>query len=500
VKRHRALDETVRWSFDLLTPAEREVLCRLSVFSGGFTLDAAEMLSSVADETSGPGRLPSAAADTIDVLDSLVRKSLVTVDRRSRDLRYGLLETIREFAEHELEQSGGVGPLRDAHARHFAARAEANRTAWASPAQGDAFDWFTTELANLRTAYRWSARNGDVDTAATIVASAGFVGFWRLNYEPVSWAEDLLPLARERSARKLPSVLAAAGNCVWLLGRVGPARVYGDDAVALRDDPRFDPDPDAWEFISQSLAGFFEGRIDRFVGSLAAGAGQPQDARVLCNRCWHLWGLAAAGRLDEARAIAADVVAAAEATGIPWAIIAGMHGFGRSFADVDPAAALTAYRRGMALARETSNRWWYAISGSEMCALEVRAGDRLKALESFADMVALIWEAADTGTLYRVFGWLVTVFEQLDELETATVVYGSARDWVDLAAHDIDVGPSVARARRELGEARFAELTSRGAALGAGEAVAYVHAEIERARARLVRASATVEAGPLTER
>jgi predicted ATPase len=151
VRRHRALDEAVRWSFDLLTAAEREVLCRLSVFSGGFTLDAAEMLSSASDG-SQVSRSPGAAADTIDVIDSLVRKSLVTVDRRSRELRYGLLETIREFAEHQLEHSGGVGPLRDAHARHFAARADANRTAWASAAQGDAYDWFTAELANLRTA------------------------------------------------------------------------------------------------------------------------------------------------------------------------------------------------------------------------------------------------------------------------------------------------------------------------------------------------------------
>jgi hypothetical protein len=123
-----------------------------------------------------------------------------------------------------------------------------------------------------------------------------------------------------------------------------------------------------------------------------------------------------------------------------------------------------------------------------MCALEVRAGEPLRALESFAEMVALIWEAADTGTLYRVFGWLVTVFEQLDELETAVVVYGSARDRLDSTAHDIDVAPSIARARQELTDANFAALLNQGAEMDAGEAVAHVHASIEKARQHLIAA------------
>lgn len=156
VRRHQALDETVRWSFDLLSRADRDVLCRLSVFSGGFTLDAAEILTSTsATDPVGYDQTAVAVPDTLDILDSLVRKSLVTVDRRARELRYGLLETIREFAENELEHMGLTSGLRDAHARHFAARTEENLALWVSSDQADAFDWLTTELPNLRTAFRW---------------------------------------------------------------------------------------------------------------------------------------------------------------------------------------------------------------------------------------------------------------------------------------------------------------------------------------------------------
>ena len=86
--------------------------------------------------------------------------------------------------------------VRTAHARYFAGRETDILALWDSPRQREAYDWFAFELANLRTAFRWAANHGDLDVAATIATYAAFLGFWVENYEPITWAEELIEPAR----------------------------------------------------------------------------------------------------------------------------------------------------------------------------------------------------------------------------------------------------------------------------------------------------------------
>ncbi len=82
------------------------------------------------------------------------------------------------------------------NARHFAGREADIIALWDSPSQREAYNWFTVELANLRSAFRWAADKSDLDVAATIATWAGWLGFWMHNYEPIAWAEELIELAR----------------------------------------------------------------------------------------------------------------------------------------------------------------------------------------------------------------------------------------------------------------------------------------------------------------
>ena len=88
-----------------------------------------------------------------------------------------MLETIRQFAEDQLIASGAGDQVRTAHAHYFASRVADVLVLWDSPQQREAYDWFTTELANLRTAFRWAADEGDLDVAATLVTSTALLGF-----------------------------------------------------------------------------------------------------------------------------------------------------------------------------------------------------------------------------------------------------------------------------------------------------------------------------------
>jgi predicted ATPase len=157
LERHHTLRHAVAWSYDLLDEPEKALLDRCSVFAGGFDLQSACAVMGSADDFA-----------TLDLLDALVRKSLLVADRSSGRTRFSMLETIRQFAEEQLVARGEASEIRAAHSRYFAGREADIMALWDSPRQREAYDWFTIELANLRTAFRWAADQGDLDVAATI--------------------------------------------------------------------------------------------------------------------------------------------------------------------------------------------------------------------------------------------------------------------------------------------------------------------------------------------
>ena len=116
-----------------------------------------------------------------------------------------MLETIRQFAEEQLVARGEATEIRAAHARYFAGREADILALWDSPRQQEAYGWFTVELANLRTAFRWAADDGDLDVAAPIATYARLLGAMVENFEPIAWAEELIEPARAVDHPRLAS-------------------------------------------------------------------------------------------------------------------------------------------------------------------------------------------------------------------------------------------------------------------------------------------------------
>ena len=217
--RHQTLRHAVAWSYDLLDDTEKALLERCSVFAGGFDLQSACAVTGSDDDDYA----------ILDLLDALVRKSLLVADRSSGRTRYSMLETIRQFAEEELTACGAAEQVRAAHARHFAGHEADILALWDSPRQREAYDWFTAELANLRTAFRWAADRGDLDVAAPIATYAAFLGVWLENYEPLAWAEELIEPARAVDHPRLAGLYVMASNC-YMTGRIDPAVRYTEAA------------------------------------------------------------------------------------------------------------------------------------------------------------------------------------------------------------------------------------------------------------------------------
>src|SRR4029077_2812573 len=179
LERHHTLRHAVAWSYDLLDDTERALLDRCSVFAGGFDLHSA---CAVAGSPDAPDDFA-----TLDLLDALVRKSLLVADRSSGRTRFSMLETIRQFAEEQLVARGDASEIRAAHSRYFAGREADILARWDSPRQRAAYDWFSLELANRGPAFRGAADHGDLDVAATIATYVGLLGALVQTYEPVAW-------------------------------------------------------------------------------------------------------------------------------------------------------------------------------------------------------------------------------------------------------------------------------------------------------------------------
>jgi predicted ATPase/class 3 adenylate cyclase len=183
--RHWTLEATVAWSYQLLPPSERLLFDRLSVFAGDFELAAAEAICA------SP---PLTSSDVFELLTSLVRKSMVTVERGDERTRYRLLETLRQFALERLEEHAVLGAERDRHLRYYVAVAERANDLWASRRQLEGDGILEREWDNVRAAHAWAITRLDVDAASRLVAATGRHARARGRQEHGDWAERTLGL------------------------------------------------------------------------------------------------------------------------------------------------------------------------------------------------------------------------------------------------------------------------------------------------------------------
>ncbi|HEY1296537.1 MAG TPA: LuxR C-terminal-related transcriptional regulator [Chloroflexota bacterium] len=174
VPRQQTLEATIVWSYDLLTEPERALFRQLSVFSGGWTLSAAESVCCRASESSSE----SPRGSVFDTLTRLVDQSLVLVDIASGDARYRFLETIRQYAHDRLLEAGReADEVSRAHAQYFLALAEAAEP-WLYTSDGPSWmAQLTTEHDNMRAAYGWALEAAETDVAVRLGAS--LYRFWR---------------------------------------------------------------------------------------------------------------------------------------------------------------------------------------------------------------------------------------------------------------------------------------------------------------------------------
>ena len=476
LERHQTLRHAVAWSYDLLDDAEKVLLERCSVFAGGFDLQSACAVAGLDD--------PDEYA-VLDRLDALVRKSLLIADRSSGRTRFSMLETIRQFAGEQLVAGGSATEARTAHARHFAGREADILALWDSSRQREAYDWFTVELANLRSAFRWAADQSDLDVAATIATWAAWLGFWMHNYEPIAWAEELIEPARTADHPTLAFLYVMASSC-WWPGRIEAAVGYSDAGQLVIGSGRHDEVPFGLEGALGAAYLHF-GLPERQVEWCRARLAFGRDTHGI-TRAFLTVALTVAGCGEEARAAANGLIEVAEATGNPAALSFALYAYGYAFGDADPAAALDAQRRGLVIAQESGNRNTETRIAGSLSRLEAEYGDPLAALDYVALAVRNFHDAGNTTMIRFPLAVLAAFFDRLGRDEPAAVIAGFAFSPLTSAAMP-EFNRAITHLRDVLGDQTYESLARKGETMTTAAIATYAYDQIDQARAELTAVS-----------
>jgi predicted ATPase/class 3 adenylate cyclase/tetratricopeptide (TPR) repeat protein len=230
--RQQTLQATVDWSFGLLTQPERSTLTRLSVFAGGFDLEAAEAVC-VSDAVD--------ALDVLDLLGSLVAKSLVIADHSPQAVRYRMLETIRQYSAQELLRAEGddeVLRIRDRHAGFYLSLAEAGAPALSGHGQREWLHRFDAEWDNLRAVFEHLAAEDRADDLMRLGVWLDRFTLTRGHSEVLGYLRPVLDRTDLPASPLRAEAMGTVGRLLGLLRRsdaaeLAAARDYGERALGL---------------------------------------------------------------------------------------------------------------------------------------------------------------------------------------------------------------------------------------------------------------------------
>jgi len=390
--RQRTLRAAIEWSYELCVPAERLLWNRLSIFVGGFALDAVE------EVCAGEG---IAAHEVLDLLDRLVAQSVVLPADAEGVPRFRMLETIRQYGRERLVECGEEERLRERHRGFFLSLAELIADCWCGPGQQEALARLRAEHPNLLVAL---ACGGDAQATLALAAAlrfhwcaGGFLGEGRRQLE--------------RALAAAPEPTPARARALWVVawvallqGDLAPADRWLDEAAALGE--RLD-DPVVRAYV-QGMRGTSASFHDR-----------PQEALPLHE------------------AAAAAHLALGEGTG---AILA-LFQLTLIQARLGIPDAAERGRRALALAEEYGDRWgrahllWalgvdaWARGGQEACTTLIR--DALALARGFHDYVAVVlmldllaWTTAESGDHQRAARLLGAVRSLCQGIGTTTAAFG----------------------------------------------------------------------------
>ncbi len=461
--RSQTLRATVDWSHELLSEEEQILWRRLSVFAGGFGLEAAE------DVCSGAGL---ERARIVDLVASLVSKSILTMAQGGRRGRYRLLETLRLYGAQRLAEAGEEVELARRHAAWYAERfSGGERPWWATPQQAETFERLDVEWANVEAALDFFTRSPpDAEIGLSLAADLWLYWMVRGRYRA--------------GARRLEALLAIEATpsptramALWAFGFLSQATANYARALSALEEARLVCDQTggdrelAYVMYGLGLVHLRLGDIELASDLVAQSVARMEQRGDAFGRSMGLFGLASAavtaGRLDDARRLAEDALRAGERVGdqLIRGLLNGLLGT-VEWQLGDVAKAEARLKEAVQIQDLIGHRWGLVIS-----------------------LEGLAWVAASSDRLERAALLLGAGAALTDELGTSLFPHAQAH-------HDACEATACAR----LGEASYRSSWERGHALGREQVVAAALEDALPGDPHAPTAAAADDAGELSAR
>jgi predicted ATPase len=453
--RQQTLRGTIDWSYNLLSPAERHLFARLGVFAGGCTLITAESVCRAVPSTSETD--DHVALDVLDGLAALLDQSLLQREvGADGEVRFTMLETIREYALERLDALGQIVQTRNLHLACFLDLAEAIEPQLSGPQQVHWLNRLEREHANFRAALQWAIDSGATETAARL--SLALAALWETHShwtEGRAWLEAVLTDQGRLPADIRANLLCVAGHLARVQGDWAGAAVHHAEALrlfqALNDTSGIARSFNELGLVANDqgdcaqATAYHEqarmlfqalgdsraiavtlghlGRVAWFQSDYARASRYHQEALMLCRASADKRGIAEAlnglahvarDQRDYARAMTLreeilTLVQELEDVGaIAWTL-QGLADVAREQGNLEQATTL--FQRALALAHEVGDRWGIAWAIANLGLVARDQGDGVRAMALLEDALARFRDVQDgwgTGWTLCHIGFVAT--------------------------------------------------------------------------------------------
>ncbi|MGI8657579.1 MAG: ATP-binding protein [Candidatus Limnocylindria bacterium] len=420
--RHRTLRAAMDWSYDLLGTDEQVVFARLATFSGSFSLEAAEAVCSGPEVTSD---------DMLDVLGRLVDRSLLAIDQDNVEARFRMLETIRDYAQDRLAETGDGA---DAHARHLEWFSElvdrAQPGFFEGPVQHEWVGRLAADHDNLRAALRWAEDDPD-GAAAELNLASGMWRFWEIQgflEEGSAWLERALKRVGGEASPRRASALTGAGVLAAQRGDLAAATAFHEASLTIRRELGSSAGIAAACNNLASLhverGDFVRARELYLEGIEQSMAGDDRQGAAYGRL--NLADAAARERAPDADSLYADAIAALEEQGDEWGIAhatARLARLARGRGDLSGAA--TRFTEALALNRRLADTRGEAQNLASLGDVTADGGDIAVAETHYRASLVLRAQLGDRGGMAAVLERLAGTAE--DRPERAAVLIGASQ-------------------------------------------------------------------------
>jgi predicted ATPase/DNA-binding CsgD family transcriptional regulator len=381
--RHRTMRATLEWSHGLLSEPERVLFRRLSVFAGGWTLEAAEAVC--------PGGAIE-EGDILDLMSGLVDKSLMVAETFGEGRgRYRLLEPVRQYARERLEKMGEAEAVRHQHAAFYLDWAESAEAELRGPGQVEWLERLEDDNDNLRAAMAWLLEKGEVEAAVRMAWSLW--QFWLIHGyqgEGRRWIEVALAKGENLAAHTRAKALC-----------VQASTFYGLES------------PEQLKQTCQEAAALF-----RLVG----------DKRGLAyTLVGQAYALMQRGDAERAIALFKESYSLAREAGDKWAMCGGLVGMGSTYLGLGAYEQAARYlEEALALSREIGNKFSESSALYGLALAEHGQDDHKRATELYAEGLKSSAQAGDKANIAYCLEGLAHLAAAQGESEHAAQLFGAA--------------------------------------------------------------------------